>query len=186
MAARQPRLVLFRDKSTNYLRGQLSYLSYPVGKLEPVTNDTNNYSQIALSGDGRTLGTIQSQSVSEIDVLPASGGGTGSAVPGISKLLQLTRRGGWLSDSEILLVLPSRILKVSLDSTQQTEIFSDSNASLGSTAICENGHAVVVTMRGHDNDNSQRLWRMDADGSNIKRLTAGDSDGFPQCAWAGK
>ncbi len=179
-------LVLYRDKSTNYARGQVGYLSYPAGKLEPVTNDTNNYNSIALSGDGRTLSTIQAQSVAEIDILPASRGGTASPIPGISKLLQQTRSGGWLSNSEVLLVLPSRLLRVSLDGSQQTEIFSDSNASLGSAAICENGHTIVITMRGHENDNSQRLWRMDADGSNLTRLTSGDSDSFPNCAPTGK
>ena len=178
--------VLYSDKSTNYTRGQVGYLSYPAGKLEPVTNDTNNYNSIALSGDGRTLATIQSQNVSEIDLLPASGGAAASPIPGISKLLQQARGGGWLSNSEILLVLPSRMLRVSLDGSQQTEIFSDSNSTLGAAAICENGHTIVVTMRGHENDNAQREWRMDADGSNLKRLTSGETDILPSCAPAGK
>jgi serine/threonine protein kinase len=177
-------LVLYSDKSTNYARGQLGYLSYPAGKLEPVTNDTNNYISIALSGDGRTLSTIQSQIVAEIDLLPASGGGNASPIPGISKLLQQARAGGWLSNSEILLVLPSKMLKVSLDGSQQTEIFSDSNVSLGSAAICENGHTIVAAMRAHDN--SGGLWRLDADGSNLKRLASLESDGFPACAPGGK
>jgi eukaryotic-like serine/threonine-protein kinase len=179
-------LVLYQDKSTNYARGQVGYLSYPAGKLEPVTNDTNNYESIALSGDGRTLSAIQAQNVAEIDILPPTGGATASAIPGISKLLQQTRSGGWLSNSEILLVLPSRMLRVSLDGAQQTEIFGDSNASLGDAAICENGRTIVIAMRGHENDNSQSLWRLDADGSNLKRLTNGESDGFPVCAPAGK
>ena len=179
-------LVLYRDKSTNYSRGQIGYLSYPDAKFEPVTNDTNNYNSVALSGDGRTLATIQTQNVAEIDILPVSGGAVPSPVPGIAKLLQQTRSGGWLSNSEILLVLPSRMLRVSLDGSQQTEIFSDANTSLGNAAICENGHTIVFVMRGHDNDNSQRLWRIDADGSNLKRLSNGDNDGSPRCAPAGK
>jgi len=178
--------VLYSDKSTNFTRGQVGYLSYPAGKFEPVTNDTNNYNSIALSGDGRTLATIQSQNVSEIDLLPASGGAAASSIPGISKLLQQARGGGWLSNSELLLVLPSRLLRVSLDGSQQTEIFSDSNATLGAATICENGHTIVFNMHGHENDNAQRLWRMDADGSNLKRLTSGETDFLPTCAPAGK
>jgi Tol biopolymer transport system component len=178
--------VLYSDKSTNYARGQVGYLSYPAGKLEAVTNDTNDYNSIALSGDGRTLAAIQSLNVSEIDLLPASGGAAASSVPGISKLLQQARGGGWLNNSEILLVLPSRMLRVSLDGSQQTEIFSDSNSTLGAAAICENGHTIVVTIRGHENDNAQRLWRMDADGSNLKRLSSGETDFLPSCAPAGK
>jgi eukaryotic-like serine/threonine-protein kinase len=178
--------VLYSDKSTSYTRGQIGYLSYPAGKFEPVTNDTNNYISIAISGDGRILGTIQELPVAELHLLPASGGGTASVIPGISKLLQQTRDGGWLSNTEFLLVLPSRILKISLNGTQQTEIFSDSNATLGSTAICENGHTIVFSMHGHENDNAVRLWRVDADGSNLKRLTSGQSDVIAHCAQAGK
>jgi eukaryotic-like serine/threonine-protein kinase len=58
-------LVIYREKSTNYTRGQIGYLSYPDAKLALVTNDTNNYNSIALSGDGRTLSAIQAQSVAE-------------------------------------------------------------------------------------------------------------------------
>jgi serine/threonine protein kinase len=179
-------LVLYRDQSTNYARGQVGYISYPAGKFEPVTNDTNNYTSLALSGDGRTLSAIQVQGVSEIDLLPASGNGTASPVPGIAKLLQQSRSGAWLSDSEILLVLPSRLLKISVDGLRQTEVFSDSSTSIGTTAICGDGHTLVFTMRGHENDNLQHLWRMDSDGSNLKRLTDGENDTFPTCAAAGK
>jgi len=87
--------------------------------------------------------------------------------------------GGWLSDSDVLLVLPSRLLRVSLDGSQQTEIFGDTNASLGPAAICDSGHTIVVTISGHDNDNSGRLWRMDADGSNLKRLTSAKTSSCP-------
>jgi serine/threonine protein kinase len=67
------------EKSTSYARGQVGYISYPAGKFEPVTNDTNNYTSLALSGDGRTISAIQVQSVGEADLLPASGGGNASA-----------------------------------------------------------------------------------------------------------
>jgi len=179
-------LALYRDKSTNFSRGQIAYVSYPAGKFQPVTNDTNNYTSLALSGDGRTLSAIQVQNVSEAELLPASGNGTPSPIPGISKLMQQTRSGGWLNDSEILLVLPSKLIRLSLDGTRQSEIFSDPNASIGFAAICGSGHKIVVDMRGHDNDSSVRLWRMDVDGSNVTRLTNGEDDQFPICAPAGK
>ena len=179
-------LVVYREKSTNYTRGQIAYLSYPDAKLALVTNDTNNYNSIALSGDGRTLSAIQAQSVAEIDTLPASGAGTTSSIPGISKLLQQARGGGWLSNSDILLVLSSRLVRVSLDGSRQTEIFSDTNATLENGLVCENNRTIVVSMSGHGNDNAKRLWRLDADGSNLKRLTNGENDILPVCAPAGK
>jgi hypothetical protein len=111
---------------------------------------------LPLSGDGRTLSAIQVQKVSEAELLPASGNGTPSPIPGISKLMQQTRSGAWLNDSEILLVLPSKLIRLSLDGTRQSEIFSDPNASIGFASICGGGHKIVVDMRGHENDSSVR------------------------------
>jgi Tol biopolymer transport system component len=101
-------------------------------------------------------------------------------------LLQQARGFAWLSDSEILLVLPSKLIRVSLDGNQQTEIFSDPNASIGFASVCGAGQTIVVQMRGHENDGAVRVWRMDVDGSSVKRLTNGENGNFPICARAGK
>src|SRR6267143_1915824 len=179
-------LVRYTDKSTNFARGQIGYVSYPEGKFEPLTNDTNNYSTLSLSGDGRTLTTIQSQRESELDLLPAAGGGAGGTLPGLAKQLRQARDVAWLSDSELLLVLPDRLLQTSTDGAKQTELFSDSNASLGAAAVCGGGRSIVVIMRGREGRASANLWRMDADGSNLKRLTEGENDVLPVCSTEGK
>jgi eukaryotic-like serine/threonine-protein kinase len=179
-------LVRYADSSTNYSRGQIGYVSYPEGKFEAVTNDTNNYSALSLSDDGRTLSTIQSQVESELDLLPAAGGGAGGSVPGIAKQLRQARDVLWLSDSELLAVLPDRLIRTSLDGAKQTEIFSDSKASLGPAQVCGGGRSVVVSTGGREGHASVNLWRMDADGSNLKRLTDGEDDIFPICSPAGK
>ena len=179
-------LVRYLDRSTNYSRGQIGYVSYPEGKFEPLTNDTNDYRTVSVSGDGRTLTTIQSQPVAELDLLPAAGGTAGEALPGLARQLRQTRQVYWLSDSELLLVLPNRLLRTSTDGAKQIELFSDSAASLGPAEVCQGGRSIVVTMHGHDGLESVNLWRMDADGSNLKRLTEGEDDAFPVCSPAGK
>jgi serine/threonine protein kinase len=178
-------LVRYEDRSTNYGRGQIGYVFYPDGKFEPITNDTNDYSTLSLSGDGRTLTTIQSQRVGELDLLPAAGG-AGEALPGLARQLRQTRDVHWLSDSELLLVLPDRLLRTSADGAKQTELFSDSATTLGTAAVCGGGRSIVVSMRGRDGHESVNLWRMDADGSNLKRLTESEDDVFPACSPTGK
>jgi serine/threonine protein kinase len=179
-------VVLYVDKSTNFSRGQVGYVSYPEGKFEPVTNDTNNYNTLSLSGDGRTLTTIQSQQVGELDMLAASGGAAGQPIPGLAKQLQQTRNVAWLSDSEFLLMQPDKILRVSSDGAKQTELFSDSAVSLGGVAVCQTGHTLVIRMRGREGNDTGQIWRMDADGSNLKRLTNGKDDFRPLCSPQGK
>jgi Tol biopolymer transport system component len=178
-------LVRYADKSTNFARGQIGYVSYPEGKFEPLTNDTNNYSTLSLSGDGRTLATIQSQRESELDLLPAAGG-AGRTLPGLAKQLRQARVVAWLGDSELLLVLPDRLLRTSTDGAKQTELFSDNTASLVAAAVCGGGRSIVVIMRGREGRASVNLWRMDADGSNLKRLTEGEHDILPVCSAEGK
>jgi serine/threonine protein kinase len=181
-------VILYLDKNTNFTRGQAGYVSYPEGKFESITNDTNNYNTLSLSGDGRTLTTIQSQTVGELDMLPAAGGATaaGLAIPGIAKQLQQTRDVAWLTDSDLLLIQPGRILRVSSDGARQTELFSDSAVNLGTAAVCGGGHSIVFHMRGREGNDASRVWRMDADGANLKRLTGGDDDFRPLCSQGGK
>jgi serine/threonine protein kinase len=179
-------VIVYRDKATNFSRGQLGYVSYPEGKLDPLTNDTNNYDSVTISGDGKTLTTIQSQVVSEFDLLPAAGGAAGSPIPGVAKLLQRTTGASWLSDSEVLISTPTSIVKLSLDGSKQTELFSDNNAAISGPTVCGNGRYIVFRMRGHQGSPLGRLWRVDADGSNLKQLTNGESDGGTVCSPGGK
>jgi len=179
-------LVRYSDKSTNYSRGQIGYVSYPEGKFEPLTNDTNDYSTISVSGDGRTLTTIQSQREDEVDSLPGEGGNSPGLVPGLAKELRQARDVLWLNNAEMLVVLPSRILKTTSDGTKQTELLSDSNTNYGRAAVCGDGSSIVLHIIGLENRESSGLWRMTADGSNLKQLTAGANDGVPLCSADGR
>jgi serine/threonine protein kinase len=175
-------VIVYRDKATNFSRGQLGFVSYPEGKLEPVTNDTSNYNTVTVSSDGKTLTTIQSQVVSELDLLPAAGGSAAAPVPGAAKLLQQTTGASWLTDSEILISTPTKLVRLSRDGSKQTELFSDNNAAIAGAIVCGNGRYIVFRMAGHESNPAGRLFRVDADGSNLKQLTNGQSDGAPVCS----
>jgi serine/threonine protein kinase len=179
-------LVRYQDKTSNYSRGQIGYVSYPEGKFEPVTNDTNDYNTLSLSGDGKTLTTIQLQPESELDLLTGTGGVASGAVQGLAKVLRQTRDVAWLNDSELLLVLPDKLLRISLDGTKQTELYSDSTTTMIAATVCEGGRSIVATIHGREGRASMNLWRMDADGSNLKRLTDGEDDFQPVCSPEGK
>ena len=179
-------MILYADKSTNYARGQIGYVSYPDGRFEPLTNDTNNYGAVSLSGDGRTLAAIQSQLVAELDMLPASGGSSGVVVPETAKLLSQSTGVDWLNNSDLVLALPSRILRLSLDGTKQTELFSDDHAVIDNPVACGDGRFVAFSMRGHESKDTKRIWRIDADGANLQPLTGGGEDNLPVCSYAGK
>ena len=179
-------LIRYQDKNTSYSRSQLGYVSYPEGKFEPLTNDTNDYSSLSVSADGRTLTTIQSQTEEELDLLHALGGETSGAVPGLAKVLRQTRDVAWLSDSDLLLVLPDKLLRASIDGSKQTELYSDSTTTLLNASVCDGGRSIVVVLAGREGREAMNLWRMDSDGSNLKRLTEGEDDMLPVCSLLGK
>ena len=179
-------LIRYQDKSTSYSRGQLGYVSYPEGKFEPLTNDMNDYRTLSVSGDGRTLTTIQSQTEGELDLLHALGGETSGAVPGLAKVLRQTRDVAWLSDSDLLLVLPDKLLRASIDGSKQTQLYSDSTTTLLNASGCDGGCSIVVVLAGRERHEAMNLWRMDSDGSSLKRLTEGEDDMLPVCSPVGK
>jgi eukaryotic-like serine/threonine-protein kinase len=74
------------------------------------------------------------------------------------------------------------IVQFGLDGVKQAEVFNDSTARLGPGAACASGHVIVLSMSGREGRSSSNLWRMDADGSNLKRLTDGEDDGLPVCS----
>jgi eukaryotic-like serine/threonine-protein kinase len=175
-------LVRYSDKNSNFGRGQIGYVSYPEGRFEPLTNDTNNYSTLSLSSDGKTLTTIESQIEGEVDLLPAAGGTASSTIPGINKMLRQAKDLAWLSDSELLLFQRDKILRIGIDGGKQAEIFSDAASTLDQGAVCGGGKSIVVGIRGREGRARMNLWRMDVDGSNLKCLTDGEDDIGPVCA----
>jgi eukaryotic-like serine/threonine-protein kinase len=176
----------FSDKASNFSRGQIGYVSFPDGKFEPITNDTNNYDTVSMSGDGKILTTIQSHMVSEIDVLPTTGGANATRIPGIEPLLRRTSGVAWLDDSDIIIATSTTLVRVALDGSKQTELFSDDHVAISGPAGCGNGRYIVFRMRGYQANAAARFFRIDSDGTNLKQLTDGQSDGNANCAPNGK
>jgi eukaryotic-like serine/threonine-protein kinase len=178
--------VRYADVSSNFDRGQIGYVSYPDGKFDFVTNDTSNYSTLSSSADGHTLAAIQLQLQTQMDLLSPMGESSAMAIPGFGHQLAETRDVLWPKDSNLLVIQPDKIVQFGLDGTKQAEVFNDPSARLGPGASCNAGQSIVFSMSGRERHASSNLWRMDADGSNLKRLTDGEDDGLPVCSPIGK
>jgi Tol biopolymer transport system component len=68
-------LALDSDRSTNYTRSQIVSISYPDGKVTPITRDTNNYSDLSLAANGQVLATVLSEGRWNLAVMSATGAG---------------------------------------------------------------------------------------------------------------
>lgn len=76
--------VTYRQKGPNLGRIQIGFVSLSDGQLHPISHDdTNTYSTLTLSADGKILAIVQQKGVSNLFVLP----GAGSTSPTASPLL---------------------------------------------------------------------------------------------------
>jgi Tol biopolymer transport system component len=161
---------------------QISYLSYPAGKLRRITNDLNTYNRVSTSVDGKTLATVMYQSrfddvVFAADKEPKFAEGTIVAdAPSVD----------WISDDKLLLSQTgSHALQVASLGGEKTTLFSSGDLRAFDANICA-GKNVVFTGERVDHAGDIRIWSVDLEGNNLRALTPGPADQWTRCSEDGK
>ena len=174
-------VIHYQDRSTNYSRGQIGYVSYPEGKFEPITNDTNT--QYPKPFRGRP-NSHHHPVAGRFRIGFASRGwrqrwrgspGTVPATPA-GKRCGMAERFGTRSGSAGQTFAHQRGCREADGTFQRQRHHPRSCGSLWRRALNRGRDA---RPRGPESAN---LWRMDADGSNLKRLTDGEDDFAPSCS----
>ncbi len=170
--------VIYSSRETNFSRQQLGLISYPDGKLRPITADTNDYANLSVSADGATIATVMRQSVR--DVYVSSG-----LKPDYSDARQITSGDlvpvvAWARDGNLLTEQGTSIREISPNGELKGEIASEKEAAALQPSGCSDGH--VVFARAMVKTLSVDIWRSEADGTGLHRLTEGKRDMFPMCS----
>ena len=159
-------------------QNQIVYISYPSGKVSPVTRDTNSYTDLSLAADGHTVATVERQSHMTSYIM-AEGASS-------SQARQLMMEGspsyevGWTRDGQLLMsVANTGVTLLNPDSGAKTPLFTQSRFS-GFAHSCPDGH--LVFMAGAEGKIQAHIFRADADGGNVKELTSGKFDFAPVCS----
>jgi DNA-binding winged helix-turn-helix (wHTH) protein/Tol biopolymer transport system component len=179
-------LVLIGLQSHNS-SGQIWHLSFPGGKARRVTNDLNDYLDLSLTADSRTLFAVQGELISNIWTLPGakaaqavqvtSGVGTQDGVFG----LQWSKDGSMLYAS---LAGGTRQLWLRKPGGEARQITTDAELGFFSTpSICPDGRTIVY---GAGRYGSASIWRLDADGERPDPLIPPGTNGGPSCSPDGK
>jgi WD40 repeat protein len=179
-------LVLIGLQSHNS-SGQIWHLSFPGGKARRVTNDLNDYKDLSLTADSRTLFAVQGELISNIWTLAGaktaqavqvtSGVGTQDGVFG----LQWSKDGSMLYAS---LADGTRQLWFRKPGGEPRQITTDAELGFFSTpSICPDGRTVVY---GAGRYGSASIWRVDADGVKPDPLIPPGTNGGPSCSPDGK
>jgi len=157
---------------------QIFFVSFPDGKVTPVTRDTNSYVDLSLSADGHTAAAVLrqvhlSQSVMAVGSSQEQPFGNGSFNDMVS----------WTRDGKLLMSAAAGGLTLAnLESGSQTPFASQVLGSNYARA-CADGHVVFSALGKR---NGLGVFFTDADGANPKELTTGKLDSFPACTPDGK
>jgi serine/threonine protein kinase/dipeptidyl aminopeptidase/acylaminoacyl peptidase len=174
--------VLLSSMETNFSRQQVGLIRYPDGKFRPITADTNDYANLSVSADGKTIATVMRQSVRDVYVSPGGKAdysdvrqvSSGDAVPEVA----------WTRDNNLLTEQGSSIREISVLGELKREIASEKDSAAMQPGSCIDGR--VVFARRMMKSLSVNIWRSEADGTGLRRLTEGKTDMFPMCSPDGK
>jgi serine/threonine protein kinase len=159
-------------------QSQIVHISYPSGKVSPVTRDTNTYIDLSLSADGRALATVERQNHNNAYVMPD--GVTSSQARPLTLEGSPSYEVGWTRDGQLLVsVSNTGVTLLNPDSGAKTPLFSQTRFP-GFARSCPDGHLVFMAIA--EDKLEAHVFRADADGANIKELTRGKFDYMTVCS----
>ena len=173
---------VYRQTGANFSRGQIGFLRSTGGDIEPITRDTNRYTTLTLSADGKTLATVVARSYATISILSDAGREFVEPRPLLSQSNEFDDWSvlSWVADGNLLVSNTGRLLKLGADGKSQTQLLADSRALIVAPSSC--GTNYLVLSWAFHGGTKQSIWRTNADGSSPLKLTDGKSDAFPVCS----
>ena len=159
-------------------QNQIVYISYPSGKVAPVTRDTSAYIDLSLAGDGHTIATVERQTHNVPYVIPDGGNA--------SQMREFTIEGspsyevGWTPNNQLLVSIARQgVTLLNVESGAKTPLLSQVRLP-GFARSCPDGH--LVFSAASETKIESHVFRSDADGGNVKELTHGKFDFMPVCS----
>jgi eukaryotic-like serine/threonine-protein kinase len=172
-------LVLDSDRASGYWRQQIAFVTYPEGKLSPVTRDTNNYSALSVASSSQSLATVLSEGRWNFFVTSAkSGGGDARQIGLASANTSFT----WTRDNRLIDDKDGTLHWVNPDSGARGVFATEPDTASGSPRECSDGRYLVFDHGGRGGKGSYNIWRADGAGGNLKQLSNGKFDHYPVCS----
>ena len=168
-----------REQSSNFNQFRIAFISFPEGKLSPVTHDTNSYSYLSVAANGRTLASVLNESRWNIFLMPASapsGQGHNLAPTNPDTNFTWTRDGFLIADQNAVLN------RIDPATGTKTTIATQEGKPSGNPNACADGRYLVFDLGLPGGDSQNNVWRIDVAGGNLKQLTHGKTDNHSVCS----
>ncbi|HKV77194.1 MAG TPA: protein kinase [Candidatus Sulfotelmatobacter sp.] len=174
-------LALYSQKGPDYFqRAQIGVISDGGGHLSPITRDTNSYATLTVSGDGKTIATVQTKASQNLYVTHVTDNQGSEPIPVLPQG-QVVSWFDWTAEGNLLFSDFTRVLRTAVGQGAPTRILGDPAAALVEVAGCST-HYLVFSWAFHGGTNSTNIWRSNLDGSNPVKLTDGKNDRNPVCS----
>ncbi len=166
---------------------QIWYLSYPSGEARKLTNDFDNYANLSLTADAKTLVATRQETTSHIWVAPdgdarrakqvTTGMGRQDGYPSVS----------WTPDGRITYISTAsgsrHIWIMNADGSDQRQLADGADDDQGGGRVSPDGRYVVFIS---NRTGIFHIYRMDIDGNNLKQLTDGSGEAAPMFSADGR
>jgi serine/threonine protein kinase/Tol biopolymer transport system component len=172
-------LLLDIGSASNFTRPQIVFVSYPEGKLSPVTRDANSYSSLSVGSNGQVLATILQQDHWNLAVMPAALDGSEARPIGPANT---GTNFTWTRDGRLVYDKDGTLSWINPDSGAKGAFPTEPDSASGNPSACSDGRYLVFDHRMHAANGRRDIWRADASGGNLKQLSNGKLDQWPVCS----
>jgi eukaryotic-like serine/threonine-protein kinase len=170
----------YQDLRAGLNHNQIGFVSYPGAEFHPITKDTNSYESLSLSADAKTLTTVQSKRLFTLYAIPATIDGANPPAPAVPQLQKGSLNFSWAGNNGFFLAEDNRLVRISSDGSNKTNLAT--LTSIYSISACADGRYLLLALVGQGGVTGTNIWRANADGTNLKQLSTGQSDIGPECS----
>jgi eukaryotic-like serine/threonine-protein kinase len=172
-------LALDRDSTSHFTQDKIVFISYPDGKLEPITRDTNTYADLSVAANGQVLATVLSEGRWNLYVMSAaSGGADARQIAPAAAFTNFT----WTSDGRLINDKDNSLHAINPDTGASSVFATQPDAVSGDPWQCADGRSIVLLVGLQSGKGGANIWRADTTGGNLKRLTNDKLDNYPVCS----
>jgi serine/threonine protein kinase len=173
-------LIVYQQTGPNFNRQQIGVMLANTTQVSAITRDTNNYSTLTVSADGKTLATVQQKFSQSLYLLPAQGSKASDIKPFTPEGIKVGNFN-WAQDGNLLVSDGARLVRMSPDGGDQTQLIADAAGGIFDVSPCGTNH-LVFSWAFHGGTNFVHVWRAGTDGSNPVEVTNGNVDQRPVCS----
>jgi eukaryotic-like serine/threonine-protein kinase len=169
-------LALNRDASSNYTRNQIVRVSYPDGKMTPVTRDAGDYHSISVASGVPILAVVADEQHWALQTVALGPGADAKSITKASGEMFLS----WALDGKLITDKDDRLHAVDPETGTLENFGADPGVPEFQQQICRDGRLVFARYTSESKQIS--IWSMDSSGQNPKKLTSGLLDYDPECS----